>query len=162
MLQSKEPTVKPFGGFKTISVKVSGLFNTIEIDQAWGVIHSILGKIEQECGEIHVFGRCHKAPHETAEGVLYYEACVSYPEHVEVELPENVELIDIPEQSYAVFVHKGSYDSLEDSYKYIFEEYVPNNAGNLAEAPFLEVYLNNPKFTPVSDLITELCLPVNN
>ena len=62
----------------------------------------------------------------------------------------------IPTQKYAVFTHKGNYDSLTSFYEKVIAT-INNNDLNIDLAtPYMEKYLNSPTDTSAEELITEL------
>lgn len=69
-------------------------------------------------------------------------------------------LIQIPDGRYAVFQHTGSYASLHKFYQLIYEEWFPKNKYRPKNTFSFEVYLNNPRTTKFSELITEIYIPI--
>lgn len=69
-------------------------------------------------------------------------------------------LIQIPDGRYAVFQHTGSYASLHKFYQLIYEEWFPQNKYRPKSTFSFEVYLNNPRTTKFSELITEIYIPI--
>lgn len=68
----------------------------------------------------------------------------------------------IPNGKYAIFKHKGSYASLHKLYKAIYEEWLPYSKYRLKSTLSFEIYLNDPKVTKVSELLTEVYFPIEN
>lgn len=69
-------------------------------------------------------------------------------------------IIQIPDERYAVFQHTGSYASLHKFYQLIYEEWFPKNEYRPKSTFSFEVYLNNPRTTKFSELITEIYIPI--
>lgn len=69
-------------------------------------------------------------------------------------------IIQIPDGRYAVFQHTGSYASLHKFYQLIYEEWFPKNKYHPKSTFSFEVYLNNPRTTKFSELITEIYIPI--
>ena len=107
--------------------------------------------------------RCEKIPAgDCAFGLRYdarlYEACWAlfpgYP------MPAGLVETNIPEGWYAVKVHKGGYDRLEETIKYLVERWLPHGGFRRREGPVLERYLIDPREALERELQTEVCLPV--
>lgn len=61
---------------------------------------------------------------------------------------------------YAVLRHRGPYADMRASYEWMFGTWLPQSGRELADAPVLEEYLNSPRDTAPTDLLTDLCLPL--
>lgn len=67
---------------------------------------------------------------------------------------------EIPSGLYAVFTHKGNYHSLPDLYKIIFERWLPQSGYIQLNSMSFEIYLNSPGDTEISELLTEVYIPI--
>ncbi|GAA0775267.1 AraC family transcriptional regulator [Roseibium denhamense] len=63
---------------------------------------------------------------------------------------------------YAVLTHVGPYAELKAAYDWLYGHWLPQSGQTPADAPCIENYLNNPRDTAPSDLLTEVCLPLAN
>jgi len=63
-------------------------------------------------------------------------------------------------QQYAVFSYTGSYEGLDEVYKFIYEIWLDESGHLPADSAIIEKYLNNPDQTPSSELITEIYFPI--
>lgn len=61
---------------------------------------------------------------------------------------------------YAILRHKGPYADMRSAYLWLFGTCLPQSGREAADAPVMEEYLNNPRDTPPSELLTELLLPL--
>jgi AraC family transcriptional regulator len=61
---------------------------------------------------------------------------------------------------HAVLTHKGPYDTLGDSYRWIYGVWLPDSGRAPANAPPFEVYLNDASKTPPEELLTDICIPL--
>lgn len=68
--------------------------------------------------------------------------------------PAGFELIDVPGGDFAVGVHRGPYEKLPESYKWLFGQWLASSGREPANEPAREVYVNDPATTPQADLIT--------
>ncbi len=62
----------------------------------------------------------------------------------------------IPSGKYATILFKGSYAELRKAYDWFFGHWLEKSEQELADFPPFEEYLNNPKITPPSELLTRL------
>ena len=62
-----------------------------------------------------------------------------------------------------MFLHKGVYEGLQQSYAYIFNEWLPESGHSLRdENTCFEIYLNrDPRKTKPENLRTEIYIPLN-
>jgi AraC family transcriptional regulator len=71
-----------------------------------------------------------------------------------------LELIESWGGDVAVLPHIGPYADMRAAYLWLFGTWLPQSGREAANAPVMEEYLNNPRDTPPSQLLTELCLPL--
>jgi AraC family transcriptional regulator len=75
------------------------------------------------------------------------------------DLPEKYRWIEIQPQYYAVFEHKGSLDTLPQTFQYIWKTWLPQSGREAADAPDFERYSDdfNPK---LNTGVLEIWLPL--
>ena len=61
---------------------------------------------------------------------------------------------------YAVLRHKGPYADMKAAYDWLFGTWLPQSGREPADAPCIEEYLNNPRDTAPTELLTDICLPL--
>lgn len=88
----------------------------------------------------------------SAAGILLPDA--DFP----VEKP--LERADLAGGDYAVLRHKGPYSDMKAAYDWLFGEWLVQSGREVADAPVLEDYLNNPRDVPPTELLTDICLPL--
>jgi AraC family transcriptional regulator len=66
------------------------------------------------------------------------------------------EAMQIPAGKYATLLFKGSYAELEKPYSWLFGQWLPQSGYEAADFPPFEEYLNDPKETPPSELLTRI------
>jgi AraC family transcriptional regulator len=108
--------------------------------------------------EILRIGIGHDDPDVTDADKLRYDACLTVDDQFKATGEIGVQ--EIPGGPYAVVIHRGPYDTLEETYRRLFREWVPNCGRELRSAPCLEVYRNDPTTTRPEDLVTEIHLPL--
>jgi AraC family transcriptional regulator len=78
----------------------------------------------------------------------------------DVEGSEGVRILDLPAERVAVLVFRGPYAELERAYGWLYRDWLPGSGEEPADAPVREEYLNDPKTTPPSGLLTQIQLPL--
>ena len=71
-----------------------------------------------------------------------------------------LESITIAGGDYAVLRHKGPFADMRAAYLWLFGTWLPQSGREAADAPVLEEYLNSPRDTPPTELLTDLYLPL--
>lgn len=61
---------------------------------------------------------------------------------------------------YAVFTHIGPYDTLYQTWRAVYVDWLPTSGESLRDAPPMELCLNDPQTTPPEALHTEIWIPV--
>lgn len=61
---------------------------------------------------------------------------------------------------YAVVRFIGPHAQLETVYQWLFDTWLPNSGKEIDDKPHFENYINDPKNTPQSQLITDIHLPI--
>lgn len=106
-----------------------------------------------------MFGVSYDDPGIVDADKLRYDACISADD--EVRLPPGIEAKEIAGGLYAIFLHKGSYDGLSETYDAIFASWIKDNNVALRDVPIVERYLNkDPRRTKPENLRTEIYIPI--
>lgn len=95
-------------------------------------------------------------PHEQCR----IDAGVVLKEGVQVELTNEVALQVLPAGRWAVFQHKGPYDTIWQSWNVAYRDWLPRSNERPRDVPPLEIYLNNINNTPPEQLRTEILIPI--
>jgi AraC family transcriptional regulator len=56
--------------------------------------------------------------------------------------------------------HKGPYSDMRAAYEWLYGTWLVQSGREAVDAPVFEEYLNSPKETAPSELLTEICLPL--
>lgn len=67
---------------------------------------------------------------------------------------------EIPGGHYAVFRHKGSYATLPELYRSIYEDWLPQSKYAQNNSISFEVYQNAPRYTDISEWTTDVYIPI--
>lgn len=87
-----------------------------------------------------------------------YEACIVCKKDIKAEGEIGVKTIE--GGKYAIFKHKGAYETLINTYNYICGEWLPNSQYELRELPCFEIYHNSPEDTKPEKLKTDVYVPL--
>lgn len=63
---------------------------------------------------------------------------------------------------HAILRFKGPYSDMQSAYQWLFGVWLPNSGEEAADAPVFEEYLNNPRDTSPTELLTDICLPLKS
>jgi len=97
-------------------------------------------------------------PTQVPEEELESVAGVAVGDGFPVETP--LEAIETRAGDYAVLRYKGPYADMQKAYNWLYGEWLTQSGREPADAPCMEIYLNNPRDTAPSDLLTDICLPL--
>lgn len=79
---------------------------------------------------------------------------------VDAPLPTGLEALELKSGDYAIGVHRGPYEALGNSYRWLFGKWLPQSGREPANQPCHEVYVTDPKTTPPTELITHIFIPL--
>jgi len=130
-------------------MQIGKAFDTLE---RWLVTHDLMGP------EIRTIGIYYDDPDVVPKEQLRSKAGACLPHKVEVEKPFSVTAVRGGQ--YAVLQHKGPYADLPAAYAWLYGEWLLKSGREAADAPAFEAYLNDPKQTPPTELLTEIHLPL--
>ncbi len=71
-----------------------------------------------------------------------------------------IRIVPIPAMLCASVLHKGPYAELERAYRHLFRDWLPASGYEAADFSCFEEYLNDPRETPASELLTRVHLPI--
>ncbi len=99
------------------------------------------------------------SPDITAAKNIRYDACITVDDSVKPDGEYGIQIIK--GGRYAVFIHYGPYQKLEDTYNQIILNWLPDTNYELMDAPAFEHYLNSECFDLApEELITEIYIPI--
>ena len=127
--------------------------------QAWETLmpfaygHQLIQK------ETRSFGIGHDNPQVTASDKLRYDACLDL--DADISHSPALQKQIICGGKYALFLHKGAYENLSDSYNFIYNEWLLNSEFELRDTPCFEEYLNrDPRRTKPENLKSIIYIPL--
>lgn len=101
----------------------------------------------------------HDNPEITPAAELRSDAGVVLPAGYEPPGDE-VQVVEVPAGSYAVYRHEGPYDQLGSAWTRFMGEWLPGSDYEITDGVCFELYVSDPSTTPPDRLITDLYEPV--
>lgn len=148
--------IKYFEAMTVAAVRHVGPY--FECAKAWHTICSDPSVMAQFKNNPLFIGICYDDPDVTDEGKIRFDACITVDDTFEANQTINKQTIEGGD--YAVFLHKGSYSGLHDTYRSFFRNWLPDSGREVKSFPSLEIYLNSPENTREEDLLTEIRVPL--
>jgi len=156
-----EPKIITKPGFTLVGLRYFGKNENMEISHLWERFNQrmrALAGLPNETGDAAI-GLCITPEDEPIDGAFEYVAGLPVTEAEDV--PEDFVVRHVPEQSYAVFAHKGDLPSLPKTYEYIYESWLPQSKYKLAGKMDFEYYDADFKdFAP--DSVFYIYVPIEN
>ncbi len=149
-------TIKDLEAVTIAAVPHKGSY--MESGQAFGRLLVWAGPKGLVDEKTRMIGVYYDDPNEIEEENLRSDAGIVVANNVTVEAP--VHLVDISKGAYAVLQHKGPYAELGKAYEWLFGQWLPQSGREADDIPCFEEYLNDPRSTAPSELLTLICLPL--
>jgi AraC family transcriptional regulator len=136
------------GSYQTIG-------NSFQKLTAWAAGRHLLGPTTK------MYGIYYDMPDSKPERELLSDACISVPVSFNLEgAPPGLSLTHTPDGLAAQTVFKGPYADLPMAYAWLFKTWLPDNGYEPGDQPALEEYLNDPRTTAPTELLTAVSIPV--
>ncbi|WP_415898763.1 AraC family transcriptional regulator [Neptuniibacter sp. QD48_11] len=131
----------------------------MEIGQAFEKLFMFAGTHNLVTDETRSFGIYYNDPGSVDKSELRSHACLTVEAPIKANIEDQPEYLEIPSGKCVTIVFKGPYSELEKPYDWLFGEWLPQSGMEAANFPPFEEYLNDPKNTPPSELLTRIyCL----
>ncbi len=127
-------------------------------ERAWKALCAWAGPLGLIGPATLLIGIGHDDPSVTAPEAIRYDAAITLDREVSPTAP--VTLGTLPGGDYAIITHQGPYDTLEDTYRTIMGQWLPQSGREFRMIPGFEVYRNNPDTTPPQELLTDVHIPL--
>ncbi|WP_111980430.1 AraC family transcriptional regulator [Algibacillus agarilyticus] len=101
------------------------------------------------------FGLYYDDPASVATDKIRSEACLTAS-----NATSPLETKTLGTQKYVAIVFKGPYAELETAYNWLYRQWLPEQQLELANAPVVEEYLNNPRELPPTEWLTRIHIPI--
>jgi AraC family transcriptional regulator len=130
----------------------------MEIDRAFAKLFGTLGARNLLGPGQRMFGIYYDDPASIAEAELRSRAGIVAATSLPIEPP--LEPVTIAGGEYAVLRHKGPYADMRRSYEFLYGTWLPQSGREPADAPCVEEYLNTPRDTAPTELLSDIYLPL--
>ncbi len=151
-----EVRVEMIAPARVVFLRHVGPYN--EVGSAWTKLMSWAGMRGLFGPHTRAIGILHDDPDITAPERLRYDAAVTIVGDVKPD--GEIGATDFAGGEYAVTRHRGPYERISSTFARLCGEWLPDSGRELASAPALEIYLNNPQMAKPEDLLTDACLPL--
>ena len=100
-------------------------------------------------------------PGSVEEDKLRSKACISLPPFAaDQPMQAPLKTTELRPGRYAVLNYKGPYSDMQALYQWLFGSWLPASGQEADDAPVFEEYLNNPRDTAPTELLTDIYLPL--
>ncbi len=89
-----------------------------------------------------------------------YNCAITLTGSVDIQPSGFLDIKNIEKQNYAIFTHRGSYESMEDTYDLIYGQWLIKEAFEPMDKPVLELYVKGGFGATGEAPLTEICIPV--
>jgi AraC family transcriptional regulator len=95
---------------------------------------------------------------------LISDACLCLPPTVDIDslAGGDVKVLTIAASRCATYTFKGPYSELDKPYRWLYDTWLPQSGQEVGNNPPYEEYLNDARSTPPTELLTKICIPLNN
>ena len=148
--------IKDMPRTEIVSVDHTGSY--IQIGKAFDTLYGWLGARNLLAPELRSIGVFFDDPDSVAEADLQSRAGVILPGNFVLEAP--LQRTEIAAGPYAVLRHKGPYADMRAAYQWLYGDWLMRSGREPADAPVFEEYLNSPRETAPTELLSDICLPL--
>jgi len=151
-----KPKIKEIQPKKVVYIRAIGDYNNV------GPVWERLGTYMQK-NRLFGFGtEClaisYDDPDVTDKEKLRYDACFTVSKEVKPE--GEVGFMEIEGGWFAIFRHKGPYSTLNQTYRQIYKNWLPESGYGLRDMACMEIYLNDPTKTKAENLKTDIYIGI--
>lgn len=151
-----EPTIIEKGRFFLVGMEYYGTGQDQRIPQLWEQFMKRICEIPN-CQSRETYGFCEMLFGDPDDGPFSYIAAA--PVEAVEGIPRGMLAKEVPASKYAVFTHKGTLDSLQDTYNYIYKVWLPKS-GYQVDNFDMELYDHRFNFTPSSEF--DIYIPIKS
>jgi AraC family transcriptional regulator len=130
----------------------------MHIGKTFTRLFDLLGTRGQMQPGMRCIGVYHKDPAMVSASALRAHAGMSVANANAVQAP--LQSLTLTAGPYAVLRYQGPYATMHAAYRWLFGQWLPQSGFAPADAPVYEDYLNNPRDTAPTELLTDIYLPL--
>jgi AraC family transcriptional regulator len=151
-----EVKIRRLAGKQAVGIEHSGSY--MEINKAFTELFARIAAANRLQDARQMFGIYLDDPETVPVEQLRSAACAVLASGSEP--PEGLKPFSTSAGDYAVLTHKGPYANLQQAYRWLYGTWLRESGREVRDEPLYEVYVNNPRDVPASELVTEICLPL--
>lgn len=153
------PEIKDIAEKQIVYIRIIDRYGTPEsYTKAWHDLRHFAKENNLVRADTEYIGLSFDDPTITLPEKCRFYACFTTREKIKPKGPFGVRTISAGQ--YAVFLHKGEYQKLIDSYYYIYIKWLPHSSYKLRGTMSFEKYLSNSGGIDEDDLLTEIYIPI--
>ena len=149
-------TIKTVQPMTAISVEHIGPY--MEIGRAFDTLFGVLATRKLIGPDVRMIAIFYDDPTTVAASKLRSRAGVVKDQHITVDAP--LELTKIAGGDYAILRHKGPYADMKAAYDWLYGTWLQQSGRAPGNAPSFEMYLNSPRDTAPTELLTDIYVPL--
>ena len=149
-------TVKRLDPLHVVFLRHIGPYD--ECGPTWDALMMRVGAMGLLGPDVMMLGLCHDDPDVTPAAKLRYDACITVGDDFDPQGDLGVQTVSGGE--YAVTTHQGPYDTLHETYRRLYGEWIPGSGRFPRSAPCFEVYLTDPESTEPDEMLTDIYAPL--
>lgn len=153
-----KPEIEKMSDQSVLFVRRVGSYQNTPGD-AWKALMSFAEKCHPRLSDARKFSIGLDDPNITEQEKLRFDACLTAP--VDVIEKGEVGRQTLKGGKYAVFLHKGPYENIENTFDTIFQDWYPNHKDEVADLPCLCEHLNMELMeSSPEELLTKIYVPL--
>lgn len=153
-----EPRITQRDNFTVIGLKCRTTLQNNVIPKLWDDFGKRMEEIKNASGNRACFGICFYEAGD-APGGQYFSYLASLEVTDASQLPEGMVAREIPAAEYAVFEHRGSLETLQQTYRFIYSDWLVNSGYKMVGSQDFELYDQRFKFGQ-PDSVMEIWIPI--
>lgn len=151
--------IKTVASIPLLSVEHSGSY--MGISKAFDILNGCASSRNLFTPETRWIGIYMDDPGSVEEDKLRSKACISLPPFAaDQPMQAPLSTTELRPGRYAVLNYKGPYSDMQAVYQWLYGSWLPTSGQEADDAPVFEEYLNNPRDTAPTELLTDIYLPL--
>lgn len=148
-------TIQTLSDIRVLGLRFVGPY--LQAAEIWPELLQFAQEQNIRLGPASRLGICHDDPDLTEASRLRYDGCLVVSD--DQIKPEHFQEQRIAGGRYAVWDHRGPYEELEDIYRRLLGEWLPQSREQIRDLPCLEIYETTPFDDGApQDYVTKICL----
>jgi len=155
-----EPRIEEKGPFTFVGLEITTTVADNQIPELWEEFIDRMDDIADVDDVHNTFGICQYVDAESMTEDTPFNYMAAMAAAGAEDLPEGMTVRNLPKRLYAIFTHRGSLENLDETYQFIYGQWLPASDYELAPNEELEVY--GEEFDPDKpNSALEIWIPLN-